>query len=220
MRSRSVFLLLIAVTVGSCGNSGGAPPPTSSSAPVPGSYSADQLAEALLTEIPGYQRSGIPQSGQYGSLAAVQNSTAMQQAGKIDRPRCLPRGVTGDVRSAPAALVAFERGSQSVSEALLAVGPDVAARQVRERVPAGCRTFRVRAGGGWSAATVLEPRGTRIGEGSRTVGVLTMGARTWIVVLRSRGYLAAVTLFGPAATQTEAENLARQSYQQAERVLP
>jgi hypothetical protein len=238
MTSRSLLALLITVAACSGGHSaGGAPPPARSTSPVPGSYSADQLTQALLTEISGYQQSGIPQSGQYGSLAAVQNSVDMQQAVKIDKPQCLPstHAVTTDraVRSAPAALIAFTKGdssrpgAQSVSETLLAVGPDVAAQQVRNRVPAGCRTFRVRVSGRWSAATVVEPDGARIGEGSRTVGVVTTGpgtgwsaVRTWIVVLRSRGYLAAITLFGPTATQAEAEKLARRAYQQAERILP
>lgn len=230
--SRLVVVALL-VTLAACGGKhpGGVPtPPPRTTAPVvPGSYSADQLTQALLAAIPGYQQSGIPQSGQYGSLAAVQSSGEMQQAAKIDKQRCLPRALTADgaVRSAPAALAAFNRGdaSLSVSEVLLAVGPDVAARQVRRRVPDGCRTFRVRVGRRWSSATVTEPSGARIGEGSRIVGVTTSApgrpvTRTWTVVLRSRGYLASVTLFGPSATQGEAERLARKAYQQAERILP
>lgn len=215
-------LLMVAACGG--GNSPGPPPPRPrTSAPVvPGSYSADQLTQALLTEVRGYQQSGIPQSGQYGSLAAVQNSGEMQQEAEIDKPRCLPRSLTADgaVRTAPAALAAFTGPSGSLSEVLLAVGPDVADRQVRMRVPFGCRAFRVKVGRRWSAATVVEPHGARIGEGSRTVGVTTAGTRTWIVVLRSRGYLAAITLFGPTASQSAAESLARKAYQQAERILP
>lgn len=234
MRWFAFCALLVAAACGG-GSPHSAPPPARTTAPVvPGSYSADQLTQALLMEVPGYQQSGLPQSGQYGSLAAVQNSGEMQQAAKIDKPRCLPRALTADgaVRAAPAALTAFTRGDvpRSVSEVLVAVGPDVAARQVRERVPPGCRTFRVRVGHRWSSATVVEPRGARIGEGSRTVGVLTSAespsgagggtVRTWIVVLRSRGYLAAITVFGPTATRGEAEKLARGAYQRAERMLP
>jgi hypothetical protein len=222
MRWFAVCTLLVVAACGG-GGSRGAPPPAPTTAPVvPGSYSADQLTQALLTEVSGYQQSGIPQSGQYGSLAAVQNSGEMQQAAKIDKPRCLPRSLTadGDVRTVPAALTAFTGASGSVSEVLLAVGPDIAARQVRRQVPAGCRVFRVKVGRRWSAATVVEARGARIGEGSRTVGVTTAGTQTWIVVLRSRGYLASITLFGPTATQGAAERLARKAYQQAERILP
>jgi hypothetical protein len=198
-------------------------PPTSEA------YNADQLTQALLTDIPGYERSGVPQSGEYGSLTAVRNSLQMQQAAKLDKPQCASstRTVSTEkaVWSAPSALTAFAKGGgQTVSETLMAVGPDVAAQQVGLRVPAACRSLRVRVGARWAAGAVVEARGTRIGEGSRSVGVsTTVGTatvRTWYVVLRSRGYLATIALYGPGATQDEAERLAQQAYQQAERILP
>lgn len=196
---------------------------------MPGSYNSDQLTQALLTEIPGYERSGMPQWGQYSSLAAVQNYNEMQQAVKLDKPQCASTAHALSqekaVQTAPSALVAFERGQRrSVTETLMAVGPAVAAQQVKIRVPAACRTFRVRIGRRWASNAVVETTGTRIGEGSRTAGVsTTVGlttVSTWFVVLRSRGYLAAITLYGPGATRDDAERIARQAYQQAERILP
>src|SRR4051794_20956907 len=80
-----------AVTAG-CGGGGGGhavtSPGASSRLTVPGSYNADQLTQALLTDIPGYVRAGAPQWGEYGSLAAVQNLNQMQQAVKLDKPQC------------------------------------------------------------------------------------------------------------------------------------
>ena len=228
-------LLLLASTAG-CGGGGGghaaANPTPSYAAPVPGSYNADQLTQALLTDIPGYIRSGAPQWGEYGSLAAVQNLNQMQQAVKLDKPQCASstRALSQEkaVQTAPSALAAFTKGTrQSLTETLMAVGPDVAARQVKVRVPAGCRSFRVKVGRVWVSDTIVEPSGTRIGEGSRTAGVVTSAAanpatsvHTWFVVLRSRGYLATITLYGPGVTQAEAERFARKAYQQAERILP
>ncbi|MGH3381126.1 MAG: hypothetical protein ACRDP6_40970 [Actinoallomurus sp.] len=233
-------LLLLASTTG-CGGGGGghavANPTPSYAAPVPGSYNADQLTQALLTDIPGYNRSGPPQWGEYGSLAAVQNLNQMQQAVKLDKPQCASsaRAISQEkaVQTAPSALVAFAKGDrQSVTETLMAVGPDVAARQVKIRVPAVCRSFRVKVGHTWVSDTIVEPSGTRIGEGSRTAGVVTSpvtsagvpatgtGVHTWFVVLRSRGYLATITLYGPGVTRAEAERFARKAYQQAERILP
>jgi hypothetical protein len=219
--------------VAGCGGGGGghvaATSSPSSVAPVPGSYNADQLTQALLTDIPGYIRSGAPQWGEYGSLAAVQNLNQMQQAVKLDKPQCASstRALNQEkaVQTAPSALAAFTRGTgQSVTETLMAVGPDVAARQVRVRIPAGCRSIRVKVGGAWVSDTLVEPSGAHIGEGSRTAGVLTntgtTAVRTWFVVLRSRGYLATITLYGPGATQAEAERFAHRAYQQAERILP
>ncbi|GLY90837.1 hypothetical protein [Actinoallomurus iriomotensis] len=213
---------------GGGGRAGGGSTP-SYAAPVPGSYNADQLTQALLTDIPGYVRSGAPQWGEYGSLAAIQNLNQMQQAVKLDKPQCASstRAVSQEkaVQTAPSALVAFAQGNkQSVTETLMAVGPDVAARQVKVSVPADCRSFRVKVGSAWVTDTIYEPTGTRIGEGSRTAGILTSSGvtsvRTWFVVLRSRGYLATITLYGPGATRVQAEGFARQAYQQAERILP
>jgi hypothetical protein len=229
----AVVAFLLLASIAGCAGGGADPattsPPPSYAPPATGSYNADQLTQALLTDIPGYTRSGAPQWGEYGSLAAVQNLNQMQQAVKLDKPQCAAstRAVSQEkaVQTAPSALVAFTRGAaQSLTETLMAVGPDVAARQVRERVPAGCRSFRVKVGRTWVTDTIVEPSSARIGEGSRTAGVVTStgvgGVHTWFVVLRSRGYLATITLYGPGATQAEAERFARRAYQQAERILP
>jgi hypothetical protein len=219
------------ISIAGCGGGGGGrgvtSPSASSGTTVPGAYNADQLTQALLTDIPGYVRSGAPQWGEYRSLAAVQNLNQMQQAVKLDKPQCASstRALSQEkaVQTAPSALVAFARGGkQSLTETLMAVGPDVAARQVRVRVPASCRSFRVRVGHRWVSDTIVEPSAGRIGEGSRTAGVVTgvNGVHTWFVVLRSRGYLATITLYGPGVTQAEAERYARSAYQQAERILP
>jgi hypothetical protein len=153
----------------------------------------------------------------------------MQQAAKLDKPECASstRAVSSnkDVWSAPSAFIAFAKGrDQTVSETLMAVGPDVAAREVAIRVPSSCSTFRATIGGRTSTGTIVEARGARIGEATRSVGVATTTGtatvKTWYVVLRSRGYLATITLFGPNATRDQAENLARQAYQEAERILP
>jgi hypothetical protein len=228
----ALAVLLILISAAACGGGRGhratSPVTPSSAAPVPGSYTADQLTHALLTDIPGYERSGAPQWGEYGSLAAIQNLNQMQQAVKLDKPQCASsaRAVSSEkaVQSAPSALVAFaQNADKSATETLMAVGPDVAARQVKVRVPAGCRTFRVKIGRNWLTDTIVEG-GARIGEGSRTAGVTTVNGpttvHTWFVVLRSRGYLATITLYGPGATQVEAERLARRAYQRAERILP
>lgn len=231
---RAVLVAAVLAAVAGCAGGGaghqvaGAPQPSGS--PQSESYTADQLAQALLTGMPGYTPSGPPQRGPYGSLPAVQSTAQMQQSATLDKPQCAnaSRSVAvagGGVQAAPAALAAFDNGGdQTATEALMAVGPDAAAQVVGLRVPAACRTFRVRVGGRWAADTVVEARGVRIGEGSRSVGVATTAGtatvRTWSVVLRSRGYLAAVTLFGPGATRADAESLARRAYQQAERILP
>ncbi|HEY7485696.1 MAG TPA: hypothetical protein VH912_14625 [Streptosporangiaceae bacterium] len=192
-------------------------------------YSSDQLEQALLTEIAGYRRAAEPESGEYATLRAVQNLNQLQRQVKLDKPQCAGATRTIDtsaeVDSAPAAIATFAKGfGQYATEALMTV-PDATAEQlVKLRVPASCRSFRTRVGGKWSAHQIVEATHGRLGQGSRTVGVSTVTGssrvKTWYVVLRSRGYVATVTLYGPNATRSEAEELARKVYERAERVLP
>lgn len=223
------LLLAVAGCGGSSGGDRATPTKTATKPATSGSYNADELAQALLPDVAGYVRSSAPQAGEYNSLAAVQNSTQMQQTVKMDKPQCAAasRALATDknIQSAPAALVSYAKGRrQTMSETLMAVGPDIATQRVRLRVPASCRTFHTRVGNRQTVNQITEATGSRIGEGSHTIGVTTtLGpttVHTWSVLLRSRGYLAAITLYGPNATRGEAETLARQAYQQAERILP
>ncbi|MFG1997998.1 hypothetical protein ACGFNU_02485 [Spirillospora sp. NPDC048911] len=191
-------------------------------------YTSDQLEQALLLDVAGYQRTGEPDSGEYGALKAVQNSAQLQRQVRLDKPRCA-NAVGGAMRAVdpglPAAVAAFSRGSgQIATQTLVAMPTEAAERLVRNRVPVGCTTFRTRVGAQWSDHQVVEvPPGT-IGEGSRTVGVTTVSGsshtRAWYVVLYGRRYLATVSLYGPNATRSDAELLARQAYDQAQRILP
>jgi hypothetical protein len=203
--------------------------PPGGQVPMGTGFTSDQLQQALLTEISGYRRAGEPESGEYGSLRAIANFNQLQRQVRLDKPGCAGATHTFDsspsVRSAPAAITTFAKGyGQSVTESLISVPDKIAERQVALRVPAGCRSFRAKVGDRWSTHQVVEATHGRLGEGSRTVGVATASGsarvKTWYVVLRSRGYLATVTLYGPNVTRAEAEQLARRAYEQAERILP
>ncbi|WP_329518830.1 hypothetical protein [Spirillospora sp. NBC_01491] len=193
-------------------------------------YTADQLEQALLFEVPGYRRAAEPDSGEYGTLKAIQNYDRLQRQVKLDKPRCANGGTGGPSapligRGVPAALASFARkDGQTVTETLMAPPAGTAANQVKSRVPAGCLTFRSRLGEQWASHRVVESPPGRIGEGSRTVGVATTGAdsytRTWYVVMQGRRFLATVSVFGPKATRADAEDLARRSLAQAQRILP
>lgn len=215
-------------TATACAGSTGRPEATDvPTAPAPGTgYTSDQLRQALLLEIPGYQRAAEPDSGEYGSLGAIQNFTQLQRQVKLDKPRCatVGREFGRTQQTAPTAIATFTKGNgQTVTETLMRVSPATANHQVRLRVPAGCRQFRARVGDQWSEHHVVEARG-RLGAGSRTVGVATTSGtshvKTWYVVLKAPGYLATITLYGPTVTRAEAEQIARHAYDQAERILP
>lgn len=220
--------MVLAAAAAGCGGGDAPGADQAFSGPAPGTgYTSDQLQQALLTDVPGYQRAGEPESGEYGSLDAIQNFNQLQDQVKLDKPQCADtaQGFDSEQQTAPAAITIFTKGSgQNATEMLMRVPEETANHQVAIRVPASCRSFRARVGGQWSTHRVVEATHGRLGEGSRTVGVATSSGtsqvKTWYVVLKGRGYLAAITLYGPNVTRVAAEQLARRAYDQAERILP
>lgn len=223
-----IMLLSTAAAVSACGGGGERARPVHGTAPaeVAGvGYTSDQLAQALLTEVPGYRRAGEPDSGEYGTLKAIQDAARLQREAVLDKPGCgKDRPGANLPADAPAALVTFAKNGQTVTETLMGMSAADAEKQVNARVPPGCLKFRSKVGSHWSEHQVVETPKGDIGEGSRTVGIATTSgndrARTWYVVFRGRHYLATITVFGPKATRDEAERLARRSLTQAHRILP
>ncbi|TMQ91876.1 hypothetical protein ETD83_28925 [Actinomadura soli] len=223
-----IALLSTAAAVTACGGGGERARPVHGTAPaeIAGvGYTADQLAQALLVRVPGYRRAGEPDSGEYGTLKAVQNAARLQRDTVLDKPQCGPGRPGADVAAdVPAALVTFAKKGMTVTETLMGLPAADAEKQVNARVPADCLRFRTKVGSHRAEHRVVETPKGEIGEGSRTVGVATVSGnartRTWYVVFRGRHYLATITLHGPTATHTEAERLARASRLQAGRILP
>ncbi|GAB2821923.1 hypothetical protein GCM10022221_20040 [Actinocorallia aurea] len=193
-------------------------------------YTADQLRQALLADVPGYVRAGEPESGSYGMLRAIRNFTQLQGQVKLDKPECADAAraleTAGELAAAPAALTTFAKATgETVTQTLLAVSPRAAQREIERRVPKLCRTYKTKVGGEWSTHQVLEQTPDRhfVGEGSRTVGLVTMSGEVqvnmWFVVFTEAGYLGTVSVYGPKATKGEAENLARDAVAQTQRVL-
>jgi hypothetical protein len=191
-------------------------------------YGSDQLEQALLTSVSGYQQTGAAQSGNYSELPDVQSFLSMRQGVKLSKPQCQSTTVTGVVgqdRQLPAAVVSFAHGSGgTVTETLLSMNPKDAAQQVALRLPADCRSFKVHIDRQWATETVTQSTADVVGEGSRTVGVsTTVGGQTvdsWFVTFYSRTYLATVSVYGSGATRGRATSIARAAYAEAERVLP
>ncbi|MGH3243946.1 MAG: hypothetical protein ACRDNL_26445, partial [Spirillospora sp.] len=224
-----IVLLSTALAVTACGGGGGGrarPVHGTAPAEIAGvGYTADQLAQALLTDAPGYTRAAAPDAGGYGTLKAVQNAARLQRETELDKPRCGTTRPGGTVAAdVPAALVTFAKKGQTVTETLMGMPAADAEKQVNARVPAGCLKFRTALGSYRADHRVVETPKGEIGEGSRTVGVATVSGtartRTWYVVFRGRHYLATITVFGPTATRTEAERLALAAHTQATKILP
>src|SRR5690606_20501471 len=199
------LLLSTAAAVCACGGGTERARPVHGTAPaeIAGvGYTADQLAQALLTELPGYRRASEPDSGSYGTLKAIQDAARLQRQAVLDKPRCGTNRPGGTVApDVPAALVTFAARGRTVTETLMGMGVADAEKQVNARVPAGCLRFRTRVGSGWAQHRVVESPKGDIGEGSRTVGIATTSngtyTRTWYVVARGRHYLATISLSGP-----------------------
>jgi hypothetical protein len=220
----------LAMVTAACGGGASAQPdePPGGRVPVGTGYTSDQLEQALVSQLPGYRRATEPESGEYGSLRAIQNLTRLQRQVKLDKPQCIGAtralDASADLENTPAAITTFAKGfGQYATEALMTVPDATAERLVRARVPASCRAFRTKVGNRTASQRVVEATHGRLGQGSRTVGVATVSGssrvKTWYVLLRSHSYLATITLYGPNVTEDEAEQLARQAYEQAERTL-
>jgi hypothetical protein len=223
-----MLLLATGTAVTACGGGAERARPVHETAPaeVAGvGYTSAQLAQALLDRAPGYRRAGDPDSGEYGTLTAVQNAVRLQGKTEVDKRHCgtdrIGAAVPGDT---PAALVTFAGKGLTATETLMGMSAADAEKQVNARVPEGCLRFRTRAGAHWAEHRVYETPKGDIGDGSRTVGVATVSgkvhARTWYVVVRGRHFLATVTLFGPTATRAEAERLAGAALARTREILP
>ncbi|RKS79462.1 hypothetical protein BZB76_0928 [Actinomadura pelletieri DSM 43383] len=240
-----IMLLSTAAAITACGGDAERARPVHGTAPadVAGvGYTSAQLAQALLTHLPGYRRVGEPDSGEYGTLTAIQNAARLQRETETDKRACgTSRPAATVPGDAPAALTTFTSKGLTVTETLMGMSAADAEKQVNARVPADCLRFRTRVGTGrWAEHRIVEAPKGDIGEGSRTVGVSTVtgtesgtaggtargttagGAvrtRTWYVVVRGRHYLATITVHGPSATRADAEDLARAAVEQAGRIL-
>ncbi|GAA2129685.1 hypothetical protein [Actinomadura napierensis] len=224
-----IAVLAAVAAASACGGSGGTGAGqvrgTARAAPAGTGYTSDQLGQALLQQVTGYRR-GEPDSGEYGSLKALRNAAQVRQEATLDKPACADAQSGGGKVAAdvPTALVTFAKSDgQTATETLMGVADADAGKQVEARVPTGCLTFRTRLSGQWAEHEVSEARRGDVGDGSRTVGVVTTSGdqrtNTWYVVFQGRHYLGTVTVFGPNATRAEAEGLARASVAQARKIL-
>lgn len=193
-------------------------------------HTADRLQQALLTQETngaGYKALAAPLSGEYGKLKAVADFKKTQASMKVQPAHCgdTAKGSMSSqaIMGAASAIGTLSKADRVFSETLLAVSPETARVLVGYEVPADCRTYKVRVGTQNTTNRVAVSEAGRLGQGSRTVGVVTKvgsrSTRTWAITVTSRGYVLVITLSGPTTTRAEAEKLARTSHRQAERVL-
>jgi len=220
---------------GSAGNSAtGGPGPAGmtasagmAAAPMPGvtgsaAYSATRLRDALLTHVNGKSPAAAAQSGNYGALPDVRSSKASMTGVTVKPAKCAEATVTGfdsaAFADAPASVVTFRVGRDGVSEVIVAASPATAARALAAKLPSGCAHYHATVAGKTFAYSVKETSVPGIGEQARALNVKAAGYATvdvWSVVFQASGFVGAVTIVGPDASEHGAMVLAQDAYARA-----
>jgi hypothetical protein len=223
---------LLAAAVTGCGNSAGTSQAgatrTAGAAVATGQsgFTAAQLKEALLKSVSGARPASPAQAGDYGALPDVQTSKQTMKGVKVSPARCAQATVTGfnsaAFTHAPASVVTFRVGRDGVSEVLVSATSQVAAAAFGHKVPAGCSHYTAAVGGRTFRYSVSEHRVAGLGDQARSLNVRAAGypqVDVWSVVYRASGFVGAVTMVGPDASEQGVKEVARQSYARAARSL-
>ena len=187
---------------------------------------ADRLKSALLTKVGGSNPAAPAESGDYGALPDVQTSKQTMHAVKVKPAKCADAAVTGfnsaAFAHAPASVVTFRVGHDGVSEVLVSATPPVAKTALANKLPAGCQHYTATVAGKTFHYTVQEKPMTGLATQARALNVKAAGyaeVDVWSVVYRADGFVGAVTIVGPDASQASAKKLATQAYAYARQSL-
>ena len=190
------------------------------------SLTAAQLKGALLTQISGAKPAAPAEAGDYGLLPDVKTSKQTMHGVKVTPARCAQATVTGfnsaAFTHAPASVVTFRVGRDGVSEVLVSATPDVAHSALGNKLPAGCEHYTASVGGKTFHYSVKESPIAGLGNEARALNVKAAGysqVNVWSVVYRADGFVGAVTIVGPDASQASAKKLASQAYAYARQSL-
>lgn len=228
-RRLPVLLLLPAVVTaaGGCGGSGGlaAGAPAAATAQA-APFTAAKLLGALLTRVNGVSAAVPAESGSYASLPEVQATRQSMRGVAVTPKACAKAALTGFnsaiLAGAPAAAVTFRVGANGVSEVLLAPSDAGAATALGSRVPAMCDRYSATAGGKTFRYTVSESAVGGIGKQALVLNVNTAGYPTddiWSMIYRGNGFVGAVTVVGPNASELAVRQLGQQAYAYAAKSL-
>jgi hypothetical protein len=190
------------------------------------SLTAAQLKGALLTKIGGARPAAPAEAGDYGALPDVKTSKQTMHGVKVTPARCAQATVTGfnsaAFTHAPASVVTFRVGRDGVSEVLVSATPDVAQSALGNKLPAGCEHYTASVGGKTYHYSVKQSPIAGLGNQARALNVKAAGysqVNVWSVVYRAAGFVGAVTIVGPDASQASAKKLASQAFAYARQSL-
>lgn len=191
-----------------------------------GTFTAAKLRSALLTKINGMSAAMPVEAGSYSSLPDVKANQRSVHGVAVTPKICAQATSTGfstaTLASAPAAAVAFRVGNNGVSEVLVAPPASVADAALGSQIPSVCGHYQVTVGGKTFRYSVRESSMNGIGQQARVLNVRTMSYpndNVWSVVYRGNGFVGAVTVVGPNASETVVRQLSQQAYEYAAKSL-
>jgi hypothetical protein len=186
------------------------------------SFSAAQLRAALLTRVNGVGAASPAASGGYAAMSALAAGQSASGAPKA----CAGAVQTGldsaALAGATAAAVSFKVGGNDVSELVAAAPGTAAASALAGRLPAACARFKETVDGRSVSYSVTESSLTGIGKQAKVMNVSPAAGGSgdrWSLVYRGAGFVGAVTVAGPNASQTAVRELGQQAYTYAVKSL-
>lgn len=189
-------------------------------------FTAAKLRGALLTKVNGMTAAMPVESGSYSSLPDVKANQRSMHGVAVTPKTCARASAVGfnapTVASAPAAAVAFRVGNNGVSEVLVAPPASAADTAFGSQIPSACGHYLVTVGGKTFRYSVRQSSVSGIGQRGRELNVRTMGYpndNVWSVVYRGSGFVGAVTVVGPNASEAAVRQLGQQAYKYAVKSL-
>lgn len=209
-------------TAGAAGAAGATSSAGMAAAGLPASFTAAQLRGALLTKVNGRQPAAVPEAGAFGKLPDAQLGKQSLRGVTVTPAKCAQATLTGfnsaEFANVPASVVTFRVGQDGVSEVIVAAPPATAAQALATKLPDGCTHYRATVAGRTFAYEVEEIPVSGLAQQARAVNVKAVGypgVDMWSVVFRANGYVGAVTIFGPDASEQGAKVLAADAYAKA-----
>jgi hypothetical protein len=197
----------------------------------PGAVSALRLRTALLTRINGVGPATSADAGSFGALRGVQAAAAQVTGLTVTPGQCAQATVlqaadldTGALGAAPAAMVGFRVGTNAISEVLAVPATAAAAAALSKPIPAGCSRYTGSAGGKTYRYTARQDWVSGIGtKPARALNITTSGGgateNVWSLLYQGAGFIGAITVTGPNASEAAVRELGRQAYAYAAKSL-
>ena len=226
-RRRTAILLLVpaavvGVSLAGCTSSSSHSTSASLSAAKGDSFSASKLRAALLTRVNGVGATSPAASGDYTAISAQAAGQSASGAPKACAEAIQTGLDSAALAGATAAAVTFKVGGNDVSELVAAAPGTAAASALAGRLPASCARYKETVDGKSVSYSVTESSLTGIGKQAKVMNVSPAAGGSdarWSLVYRGAGFVGAVTVVGPNASQTAVRQLGQQAYAYAEKSL-